>query len=113
LRDYAKRSVDRGKRRAGGERIRPEMTITLESPFTMLEVLTRERIRLCQVARTGSFSVSALAAELKRDINAVRRDVNQLEKLGLIRTRLAKQPGHGTIRIVKPVAKKIELLAEF
>jgi hypothetical protein len=37
----------------------------------MLDVLTAERIRLCGVARRRAYSISALAAELKRDPKSV------------------------------------------
>lgn len=108
---YAKRSLARAKKLSRGERIEPERNITFESPLDMLEVLTAERIRLCEVARTRAFSISGLAAALKRDPKSVRRDILKLERVGVLRTREEINPGHG--RIVEPVAKSFELRARF
>jgi len=66
---YKKRALARPQKlaaRAGS----PEVTITFDNPLAMLEVLTAERIRLCETARRQAFSISALAAELNRDPRA-------------------------------------------
>jgi len=76
-------------------------------------VLTAERMRLCQVARTKAFSVSGLARALKRDPKSVRRDVQKLESFGVLRTRMEVNPGHGRVKIVEPVAASFELRARF
>ncbi len=89
------------------------MTITFDSPLQMLEVLTTERIRLCETARRQSFSITALAAELKRDPKSVRRDVLELEAAGVLRTHERVNPGHGRVRIVEPTAHRFELIASF
>jgi predicted transcriptional regulator len=95
------------------EPVRPEATITFDTPLAMLEVLTAERIRLCETARRQSFSITALAAELKRDPKSVRRDVLKLEAAGVLRTHEQVNPGHGRLRIVVPTARKFELTASF
>jgi len=64
---YAKRAQTRAKRLSRGERLEPEMTINFESPLEMLEVLSAERMRLLEKTRTQAFSVTGLAAALKRD----------------------------------------------
>jgi predicted transcriptional regulator len=110
---YRARALARAKRLASGERLRPEVTINFDSPTAMFEVMTTERIRLCEVARTGTFSVSGLAAALKRDPKSVRRDVAKLEQAGLVRTREEVSPGHGRKKIVEPVAERFELRASF
>ena len=106
---YAKRALERAKKLSEHKKIEPEMSITFENPLSMAEIITPERIRLYQVARTGTFSVSKLATELKRDPKAVRRDVITLESFGLLKTHLETNPGHGRVRIVEPAAKQIEL----
>ena len=58
---YKKRALTRAAKLARREPIRPEMTITFDNPLTMLEVLTAERIRLCETARRKALSISALA----------------------------------------------------
>ena len=110
---YAKRSIKRAKKLSQRKSIEPELAVTFDSPLALAEVLTPERVRLCQIARTGSFSLSALAAELKRDPKAVRRDVATLEEYGLLRTHLEPNPGHGRVRIVEPAAQKFHLRVAF
>jgi predicted transcriptional regulator len=105
------RSLDRAVRRQKGERLASERVITFADPLDMLECLTAERIRLCQVARTRPFSISALAQELGRNRGSVTRDVNKLKKLGLIRLREEVNPGHGAVQIVEPVAQRFDLRA--
>jgi predicted transcriptional regulator len=92
-----------------GERLPAQRTITFEDPLLMLECLTAERIRLCQVARKKRLSISALAEELGRNRGSVTRDVNRLKQLGLIRLREEVNPGHGVVQIVEPVARRFEL----
>lgn len=104
-----KRSREVAKRLDRGERIRLQRTITFDSPRDMAKVLSKERVRLIQVARTGEFSVSALAERLGRDPKSVRRDVVQLNDLGLVRTVTRSNPGHGRVTIVKPTAKRLDL----
>jgi predicted transcriptional regulator len=110
---YKKRALARSKKLGRRERLEPEATITFETPLAMLEILTAERIRLCEVARKQAFSISALAGELKRDPKSVRRDVLKLERIGVLRTREEINPGHGKVRIVEPVAERFELRARF
>ena len=99
---YKKRARARAAKLARREQVRPEVTITFDNPLAMLEVLTAERIRLCETARRQAFSITALAAELKRDPKSVRRDVLKLEAAGVLRTQEQVNPGHGRVRIVVP-----------
>ena len=110
---FAKRSVERARKMDRGERIQPSFGITFESPMQMFEVLTAERVRMVEVARTKPYSVIALARQLKRDPKSVRRDVAKLEQYGVVRTREEINPGHGRVKIVEPVAKRFELRASF
>ena len=96
-----------------GERIEPSRSLTFESPLQMLEVLTVQRLRVVEVARTKPYSVTALAKKLRRDPKSVRRDVAKLEQYGVVRTRFEINPGHGRVKIVEPVAHRFELTASF
>jgi predicted transcriptional regulator len=91
--------------------LEPERIITFADPLDMLECLTAQRIRLCQVARKKRLSISALAQELGRNRGSVTRDVNKLKTHGLIRLREQINPGHGVVQIVEPVAQKFDVRA--
>jgi len=106
---HVRRSLARLEKMEKGERLESERIITFADPLDMLECLTAQRIRLCQVARKKRLSISALAQELGRNRGSVTRDVNKLKALGLIRLREQVNPGHGVVQIVEPVARKFDL----
>jgi predicted transcriptional regulator len=108
---HAKRALTRARKLDRGESIEAEVTLTFADPLDMLEVLTANRLRLVEAARARRHSVSSLAAALKRDPKSVRRDVVKLEQAGMLRTYEESNPGHGRVRIVEPVAGKVEIRA--
>lgn len=59
---------------------------------------------MLRAVRAKPIAISDLAGDLKRDRQAVRRDVNLLESFGLVETREEPNPGHGRKRIVAAVA---------
>lgn len=108
---HVRRSLERTRRRENGEHLESERIITFADPLHMLECLTAERVRLCQVARKRPLSISALAEELGRNRGSVTRDVNKLKSYGLIRLREQVNPGHGVVQIVEPTAQKFDMRA--
>jgi predicted transcriptional regulator len=106
---HVSRSLDRAARRESGERLEAEKIITFADPLDMIECLTAQRVRLCQVVRTKRLSISALAEELGRNRGSVTRDVNKLRSFGLLRLREQVNPGHGVVQIVEPVAERFEM----
>ncbi len=110
---WVKRSRETAKKLDRGERIEPSFGFTFDSPKEMFEVLTAQRVRLVELARTKPYSIAALARELGRDPKSVRRDIAKLEEHRLIRTRTQVNPGHGRIKIVEATAKTFELHTQF
>ncbi len=108
---YGKRALARARKLDRRESIKSEITITFDNPLAMLEVLTAERVRLVQKLRTGSSSITGLAAALGRDPKSVRRDVLKLERAGVVRTHERTNPGHGRAKVVEPVARECRLTA--
>ena len=106
---HVRRSLERAAKRERGERLTAERIITFADPVHMLECLTAERVRLCQVVRKKRLSITALAEELGRNRGSVTRDVNKLKSYGLLRLREEVNPGHGVVQIVEPVAQKFEM----
>ncbi|MGA2569944.1 MAG: hypothetical protein ABSF23_05445 [Terracidiphilus sp.] len=94
-----------------GEGISPGITITFDDPLEMLEVLTAERVRLLRRAKKGAAPVADLASALRRDVRAVSRDVDRLERAGLLRTSFETNPGHGRRKVVESVAREFCLTA--
>ena len=112
--DGVKAFFDRAREHARkldrGEELVPEITVSFENASDMMRVLSTQRIRLLRVARKRATAVSE-AVGLKRDTRAVGRDVDLLERFGLLRTRYEKNPGHGKRRIVESRAAKYQLIA--
>lgn len=106
---HKRRSLARAAKMDRNERVEAEKIITFADPLDMLACLTTQRIRLCQVVREKSLSISALAEELGRNRGSVTRDVNKLKGLGLLRLREQANPGHGVVQIVEPIAHKFEM----
>ncbi len=104
------RSTARAQKLDRGEKLLPEMRLTFEDPADLLRVLTTQRVRVLEAVRTNPAPVSELAAILKRDRTAVRRDVRILMSFGLVNTREETNPGHGRKKIVTPIASKCELV---
>src|SRR5277367_1098425 len=109
---HKRRSLDRAKRLAKGERLEAERIITFADPLDMVTCLTTERVRLVQTVRRKRLSISSLAEELGRNRGAVTRDVKLLAGFGLLRVRPQKNPGHGIVQMVEPVAHKLVMRAD-
>ena len=106
---HVRRSLERSTKREKGERLEAEKIITFADPLDMMDCLTVQRVRICQVVRTKRLSISGLAQELGRNRGSVTRDVNKLKEFGLLRLREQVNPGHGVVQIVEPVAQKVQM----
>jgi len=105
------RSLERARKLDRGERLPVEITMTFEDPSDLVRVLSPERLRLLGALRKKPSPISALAATLKRDRKAVRRDVSLLRAFGLVNARDEPNPGHGRRRVIEPLAAKYRLVA--
>lgn len=105
------RSRERAHRLDRGEKLPAQITLIFEDPSDLMRVLSAERVRVLHTVRERPMAVSKLASDLRRDRQAVRRDVSVLESLGLLRTREEANPGHGRRRIVEALAERYELVA--
>ena len=111
--ETAARSLARARKLDKREHVEPEMSLTFETIDDLLECFTRERVRLCEVARQEPRSVTALADALGRNRRAVTRDVKRLAELGLLRLRKEVNPGHGQVTMVESAADRFDLRLEF
>jgi predicted transcriptional regulator len=94
-----------------GEELVPEITISFENASDLMRVLSAQRIRLIRMARQKPAQITELAQNLNRDNRAVSRDVDLLEKFGLLHSSYEKNPGHGKRRIVTSRSAKYQLVA--
>lgn len=105
------RSLERARRLDRGEKLAPEITMSFEDPADLVRVLSAERVRVIRALREKPAPVSELAATLRRDRKAVKRDVALLESFGLVNSREEINPGHGRKRVIEPRAARYQLVA--
>ena len=85
--------------------------IAFEDIESLLHVLTEKRVVLLKEIKAAPSSISDLAKRLKRDRSAVTRDVQLLERFGVVNVTEKPLPGHGRQKWVTPVATDIRLTA--
>ena len=105
------RSLERTRKLDRGAKLPHEITMSFEDPADLVRVLSAERVRVIHAVREKPAPVSELAATLKRDRKAVKRDVTLLESFGLVNAREEINPGHGRKRVIEPRAAKYQLVA--
>lgn len=108
---FIERSVERARKLDRGEKLPAEIAMTFENPSDLIRVLSAARVRVLRAVRAKPAPVSELAATLRRDRKAVRRDVSLLESFGLVSAREEPNPGHGRRRVIEPRAAKYRLVA--
>lgn len=100
------RAADKGKpikRRAA--------TLTFVDPTEMLHFLSTAKIKLINSIRKHPDTITNIAKLIKRNRASVYRDINELEKFGLVKTYGKINPGHGRHKIVELVAPVLKLEA--
>lgn len=102
----AMRAIDRNepiKKRAA--------TLTFVDPSEMLHFLSAAKIKLIHSIRKHPGTITNIAKLTKRNRASVYRDINELEKFGLVKTHEEINPGHGRHKIVELVAPRLKLEA--
>jgi predicted transcriptional regulator len=77
----------------------------------LLGVLTQQRVLLLKLLKKTPGSIAELARRLKRDRSAVARDVQVLERYGVVEVSEKPLPGHGRQKWVAPIGRDIQLTA--
>jgi predicted transcriptional regulator len=94
-----------------GDTIPPSRVVAFEDVGALLHVLTEKRVLLLKQVNQTPTSISVLAKKLKRDRSAVTRDVQILERFGVIQVTEKPLPGHGRQKWITPLAAEIRLTA--
>jgi predicted transcriptional regulator len=94
-----------------GGAIPSRRVVVFEDVESLLNVLTEKRVLLLKQIQETPASISMLATKLKRDRSAVTRDIQVLERLGVIHVTEKALPGHGRQKWITPLAAKIQLTA--
>ena len=86
-------------------------TLTFIDPTEMLHFLSATKIKLINSIRKNPDTITNIAKVIKRNRASVYRDMNELEKFGLVKTHEEINPGHGRHKIVELVAPILKLEA--
>ncbi len=108
---------EEGKRIArladAGAPIPESQAITFESVEELLDYLTPKRVALFEAIKSADEpgSITSMAERVGRDRAAVKRDIDALQRLGIVDVMDVPLPGHGRQKLVRPIAKKVILTA--
>jgi predicted transcriptional regulator len=91
------------------ERIPPGRIVAFEDVEDLLGLLTQKCVVLLKVLKESPGSIAELARRLKRDRSAAARDVQLLERYGVVEVSERPLPGHGRQKWVVPVGRDIQL----
>lgn len=87
-------------------------TLTFVDPTEMLHFLSTTKIKLIENIRKHPDSITNIAKAMKRPRSAVRRDIHEMESVGIVKTHEEINPhGHGKHKIVEVVAPTLKLEA--
>lgn len=92
-----------------GKPLPEERIISFEDPEDMSRLITAGRLALFREVRRHPGSITELSERLHRDRSAVKRDIDELERAGLIEVEMKPFPGHGQKKEVRAVAKVVML----
>jgi predicted transcriptional regulator len=109
--EFFRRGREVARKADAGEAIPEETILSFENPAELLGLLTTARLALYRAVKEQPGSIACLARRLHRDRSAVKRDVDELLKAGLVRVESKPFPGHGRMKEVRPVADRLRLEA--
>jgi len=110
--DFFKRGRKIAKLADQGARLAEEKIISFEDPGDVLRLLTAARLSLFRTIKERPGSITDVAERLHRDRSAVKRDVDALERVGLVQVNPKVLPGHGWMKEVSVAARQFRLEAQ-
>lgn len=109
--DFFKRGRKLAKLADRGARLPAEQVLSFEDPAEVLKLLTAARLAVFRAIKSQPGSITAISERLHRDRSAVKRDVDELEKAGLVLVEAKPLPGHGLMKEVRAAADRFKLEA--
>ncbi|MBP5997213.1 MAG: MarR family transcriptional regulator [Azonexus sp.] len=95
-----------------GEALPDERIISFEDPADVMKLITSARLALLRAVKEMPGSITEISARLHRDRSAVKRDIDELERAGLVTIADKVLPGHGRMKEVRVTAMRFSLQAE-
>ena len=110
--DFFARGRRLAKAAVRGEPIPAERIISFEDPADVMKLITVTRLALFRAVKEAPGSITDIATRLHRDRSAVKRDLDELEQVGLVTIVEKILPGHGRMKEVRATATRFQLMAE-
>lgn len=110
--DFFKRGRQLAKAADCGEQLPDERIISFEDPADVMKLITGARLALIRAVKEMPGSITEISERLHRDRSAVKRDVDELERAGLVTVAEKALPGHGRMKEVRATASRFSLQAE-
>ena len=109
--DFFKRGRKIAKAADLGQPIPEETIISFEDPADVTKLITTARLALFRDVKECPGSITQISTRLRRDRSAVKRDIDELERAGLVMVSTKVLPGHGRMKEVSAVATHFNLQA--
>ena len=110
--DFFKRGRRLAKMADLGERLPEERILSFEDPADVMKLITATRLALFRTVKETPGSITEIADRLHRDRSAVKRDIDELARAGLMTVAEKVLPGHGRMKEVRAAASRFSLQAE-
>lgn len=107
--EFFKRGKEIAKLADQGKRIPRERIISFEDPEDLARLITTAKLVLFREVKQSPGSITDLSQRLNRDRSAVKRDIDELERIGLVEVEDMPFPGHGRRKEVRAVAEQVLL----
>jgi len=107
--EFFKRGKEIAKLADQGKRIPRERIISFEDPEDLARLITTAKLVLFREVRECPGSITDLSQRLHRDRSAVKRDIDELERFGLVEVEDMPFPGHGRRKEVRAIAEQVLL----
>ena len=109
--NFFSRAKDAARRADLGVTFDGKITLSFEDPQKMFAVLSEARRRIMAEVMREPKTINELTHRLRRNRSAITKDVGLLESMGLVVSNRLSNPGHGIQKVVRSVARKIEMVA--
>lgn len=110
--DFFKRGRTLAQSADKGEPLPDERIISFEDPADVMKLITSARLALFRTIKEMPGSITQISERLHRDRSAVKRDIDELERAGLVTVDEKTFPGHGRMKEVRATADRFSLQAE-
>jgi predicted transcriptional regulator len=109
---FFKRGRQLAKAADNGKPLPDERIVSFEDPADLMKLITTARLALFRAVKEMPGSITQISERLHRDRSAVKRDISELERAGLVMIADKVLPGHGRMKEVRATANRISLQAE-